>query len=269
MKKITKVILFGLSLIGVATSLNVQAAAINLISKLRPVTVNIDNNAHVPLYNARIKLHASNTWDDLGNVKEGENTFMAYSFTDDRPGIFEAQLAHGQWLVAPYDKDHTGIISLKIEASQDDQFKKMLATEYKADISALYLYSVDTHQSGLLPVSVENIDYEWSISCSGIAIPPETNIACAIDSDPAIAYNGTGWGNTIGYMKGTFHTTIPAELLPKVYGKQDSTTYTIGNLILYSKLKVEPEHDYATFWGITGAGGSHGSGQYRAISTTH
>lgn len=145
MKTYTHVVITGMTVIGLISPLCGEALTMATATESQSTqtltTVEIGNNTQIPLYNARIKLKAGDTWTNLGNVVPGQNTL--------------------------YKKDHSGKVKFNIEMNNDPKFKELLSKEYKADIPALNLYSA-AQTMGFLPVSSKLAYDQWSISCANM-----------------------------------------------------------------------------------------------------
>lgn len=221
----------------------------------------IGNNTKLSLYNARIKLKAGNTWTSLGNIDPGQNTFTVHEQADDSPGVFEAQLENGQWLVTSYEKDHTGKIAFNLEACEDPAFKASLLKDYKVNIPALMLYSTNTHHTGLFPVPTKYADDEWGVNCASAAVGP-SGIICTISSSPIVQYKGIGAGLGasvgIGYFSGNGYTP---QQLAENYSSLTSTRYILSLLVFCNVLAIYP-YGRAVLGSISGAGGATGTGGY-------
>jgi hypothetical protein len=229
MKKLSQLVL-GTSVISLLSLPLTTSAALNDNKPHQQIFVVIGNNSQLPLYNARLKLNRDADWTNIGNIKPGQNNFILNGFLDDEPNLFEAQLANGNWLIGAYEKDHTGKIALNIEASQDAKFKALLQDD-KGDVPALSMYSLNTHQVHLMPISAADAYRPSLASCTNV----NNDFRCYMANLGLFYYAEGGTlspNNPYGYFSSELS---PWELLQK-YGAKGSTTYKLQK----SYMSVKP-----------------------------
>lgn len=222
------------------------------------IEVSIGNNSQLNLYNARIKLAAGDTWINLGNIVPGQNDFKIAGTLDNYPGVFEAQYENGQWIAATFDKDHTHKIAINLELNTDPKLAASFLTTYQSSQPILDLYSVNSHQATLKPISIKNANNVWSAMCQNVDESSKA-IICDIYSNPIIQYQG--WGVRLvkdtytGEFGGGSHS--PKWFVGK-YHKPGSTSYTF----IKGYIKIQPE-GYFDLPAMVKINPGAGDGRYR------
>lgn len=188
----------------------------------KAIPISVNNNTQISLYNARMKLNQDGDWVNIGNIQPGQNHFTVNGFLDDKSNIFEAQLENGQWLIGDYQKNNLNEIHLNIARSQDIKFRENLRANYQIYIPALSLYSVNTHEINLNPISTQLADVVQSTTCYS----EDYGFYCVINYKPAIAYYGEGSTLSQNTMDGYFASNLTREQLLDKYSTKGSTSYS-------------------------------------------
>lgn len=161
------------------------------------MSISIKNNLDFEFHEARINIDSSDTWLDIGKIKEGNNIFHFKNELASEKNIIQLKYPNGQWATGIVNRLTPGAIHFEI----NKEIETGLITEWDKNsipgtMPAKISYSIQDNtvrQEMLYPID-RKYKYGWYTECHGGGLGVNF-ISCEIDATPAaLGFNGVGGG---------------------------------------------------------------------------